>query len=267
VSGTPTSPSGSADRFVEYYEKQSLSEDTMARFGRVMALMMRVRRQLGLPDDRLEVADIGCNTGTQAFMWAARGHAVHGLDINPALLEIARRRALEQQLEIDFREGSATALPWPDASMDVCLMPELLEHVRDWQSCLREAARILRPGGVLFLSTTNRLCPRQMEFELPLYAWYPAPLKRHYEQLAVTTRPELVNHAAFPAVNWFTPYELRARLQALGMHAWDHFDWIDIERRSRSVAWTARLIRRIPPLRWLAHVATPYTMVIGARVG
>jgi 2-polyprenyl-3-methyl-5-hydroxy-6-metoxy-1,4-benzoquinol methylase len=55
--------------------------------------------------------------------------------------------------------------------MDVCLLPELLEHVADWQSCLNEAARVLRPGGLLYLSTTNVLCPRQQEFNLPLYSF------------------------------------------------------------------------------------------------
>ena len=214
-----------------------------------VAIKIAAAAHRSLADGRLDVADIGCNAGTQSCIWAERGHVVHGLDINGALLAIARRRALEHGLEIDFREGSATALPWLDASMDVCLLPELLEHVADWESCLTEAARILRPGGVLFVSTTNRLCPRQMEFELPLYAWYPARMKRHYERLAVTTRPELVNHAAFPAVNWFTPYQLRGRLEELGLRAWDHFDWIDIARRSPPVAWSTRRWNSLPDRR------------------
>ncbi len=267
VSGTHSTgqPDRPADPFVAYYEKQSISAETLARFGRVLDLVLRVRDTLGLSTTRLDVVDIGCNAGTQSFMWAERGHTVHGLDINAALLEIARGRCRERGLEIDFREGSATRLPWPDRSMDVCLLPELLEHVPEWEACLLEAARVLRPGGVLFLSTTNSLCPRQMEFELPLYGWYPRRLKRHFEHLAVTTRPELANHAKFPAVNWFTPYELRSHLEVLGFQAWDHLDWTDAGRRGPLVMMLVRLIRLLPPLRLLAHVATPYTMVIGAR--
>jgi 2-polyprenyl-6-hydroxyphenyl methylase/3-demethylubiquinone-9 3-methyltransferase len=263
--GTRSQPAPAPDPFVEYYEKQSVSPESFARFGRVLELMLRMRATLGLTTARLDVVDIGCNAGTQSFMWAERGHAVHGLDINAPLLEIARRRGRDRGLDIDFREGTATSLPWPDASMDVCLMPELLEHIPEWEPCLAEAARVLRPGGVIYLSTTNRLCPRQMEFELPLYGWYPRRLKRRYERLAVTTRPELVNHAKFPAVNWFTPYELRRQLARLGFRTWDHFDWIDGRQRGRAVAVPLALIRAIPPLRWLAHVATPYTMVLGAR--
>lgn len=267
-STAPTPPTAPAvDPFVEYYEKQSVSAESFARFGRVMELMLRVRRTLRLPTENLDVVDIGCNAGTQSFMWAERGHTVHGLDINGPLLEIARRRARDQGLTIDFREASATQLPWADASMDVCLMPELLEHIADWKPCLLEAARVLRPGGVLYLSTTNRLCPQQMEFELPFYGWYPERLKRHYERLAVTTRPELVNHAKFPAVNWFTPYQLRREVAALGFDTWDHFDWIDAASRGQKVAAAVSLIRALPPLRWLGHVATPYTMVIAAKLG
>ena len=261
---TQDSPTA-ADPFVEYYERQSVSAESMARFGRVLELMLRVRRSLGLPLEQLKVLDIGCNAGTQTFLWAERGHVSHGLDINEPLLNIARRRAQERDLAVDFRLGSATHLPWADGSMDVCLMPELLEHIETWEPCLQEAARVLRPGGVLYLSTTNRMCPRQMEFELPLYGWYPRRLKRHFEHLAVTTRPHLVNHAKFPAVNWFTPYELRHRLKSLGFDTWDQFDWIDAESRGAMARLMVQMIRRFSPLRWLAHVMTPYSMVIAAR--
>ncbi len=82
------------------------------------------------------VLDVGCGAGTQALLWAADGYQVSALDINEPLLERARERAREQKLDIDFRLGSATALPWPDQSMDICLVPELLEHVADWRAVL-----------------------------------------------------------------------------------------------------------------------------------
>ena len=83
------------------------------------------------------------------------------------------------------------------------MLPELLEHVADWQSVISEADRVLKPDGVLYLSTTNVLCPKQMEFELPLYSWYPGFVKRKVERLSVTSHPHLANHAKYPAVNWF----------------------------------------------------------------
>ncbi len=150
--------------------------------------------------------------------------------------------------------------------MDLCLMPELLEHVADWRRCLDEAVRILKPGGVLYLSTSNILCPAQQEFELPLYSWYPARLKHYYERLSVTTRPELVNYATYPAVHWFSYYGLRKELKKRGLQALDRFDFSAVTSTTalRRIVFT--VIRRLPPLRFLGHMATPYTLVVATKI-
>ena len=251
-------------RFVTYYEKLSADPRTLARFEAIQKVLLRV---LG-PEKAarvLDVADIGCNTGMQCHLWARLGHRVRGLDISEALLETARTRAREAALSIDFELGSATNLPWPDASVDVCISPELLEHVTDWESCLREFARVLRPGGVLYLTTTNVLCPRQEEFNLPLYSWYPRPLKRHYERLAMTTRPELVNYASFPAVHWFSFYGLRKYLGRLGFSCMDRFDVIDIDEKHGSTRFALKLIRSARVMRLLAHMTQGGTLLVAVK--
>lgn len=200
--------------FVDYYEQQSLNPETVQRFTSVRnkALSLMASR-LGQTPRNLDVADIGCATGTQSQLWAELGHQVHGLDVNAPFIEIARKRASEARLSISFEIGSATDLPYPTASMDVVLIPELLEHVADWRRCLDEAIRVLKPDGLLYLSTTNSLCPVQQEFNLPMYSWYPGFLKRRYEKLAVTTRPDIANYCRYPAVNWFSYYSLAAYLR------------------------------------------------------
>ncbi|MBA2689244.1 MAG: class I SAM-dependent methyltransferase, partial [Burkholderiales bacterium] len=144
--------------FFEYYAQESLSERTLQRYTNIRDTVLRV---LGNPRPGLRVADIGCGAGTQCRLWVDRGHRVWGVDVNEPLIQLARERAKETGVDVSFDVGSATKLPWPDRSMDVCLMPELLEHVADWQSCLNECARVLVPGGLVYLSTTNKLCPRQ----------------------------------------------------------------------------------------------------------
>jgi len=255
---------GSTAEFLDYYASASLTPETRARFASVRNMILR-EAGAAMRDRHLEVADIGCGAGAQCQLWAELGHSVHGLDINAPLIELARRRAAETNQNIQFEIGSATALPWPDESMDICLSPELLEHVQDWETCISEFVRILKPGGVLYLSTTNKLCPRQQEFDLPLYSWYPSQLKRHYERLAVTSRPELVNHAIYPAVNWFTYYQLRDRLRTLGLESRDRFDVMDVATKGTIVRMIVRLIRAFPPLRWCAHVATSYAVVVAIK--
>ncbi len=256
---------GSNPNFVAYYEQASLTGETRARFERVRDKVLALVARGGRRESRLRVADIGCGAGTQSALWAELGHEVFGLDVNEGLIAIAARRAAAAGLPVRFDVGTATALPYGDASMDVCLLPELLEHVEDWQSCVREAARVLTPGGVLYLSTTNVLCPVQQEFDLPLYSWYPRPLKRRYERLAVTTRPELVNHARYPAVHWFSFYGLRDHLAGLGFDCFDRFDMIDAAGRGGAARFVLGAVRRVGVLRWFGHVLTPYTAIFAMK--
>ncbi len=253
------------DRFFDYYAQESVTEATVQRFKQIRALILRV---LG-PEragQMLDVADVGCGAGSQCFLWAELGHRVHGLDINERLVELARRRAEETGSadRAEFSIGSAASLPWADGSMDVCISPELLEHVPNWRPCLDEMVRVLRPGGLLFLTTTNKLCPKQQEFDLPLYSWYPGFLKRRYERLATTTRPELAQYATYPAVNWFTFFGLRDILKPQGFDCYDRFDTIDTNG-SRVKELLQSTIRAAPPLRFLAHVATPWTQIVAIK--
>ena len=257
---------GTHTQFYDYYASASESPAHKARFGRIQATVLRIAARFGLPE-KLDVADIGCGAGTQSQLWAKLGHRVRGLDINQPLIDLARERARTQGLDIPFQLGSATALPWPSASVDVCLLPELLEHVQDWESCLQEAARIVRPGGLLYASTTNVLCPIQQEFNLPAYSWYPNSLKRYCKRLAVTTRPALVNYAKYPAVHWFSFYGLRKCLAPLGFRCLDRFDLIDTGRLARPSALGIESIRALPPLRFLGHVMTPSTYLVAVKSG
>lgn len=255
---------GSHPDFYEYYAAESQSESTVRRFRGIQATVLRVASQTGMQSP-LDVADIGCGAGTQCRLWAERGHRVHGVDVNEPLIRLAEKRSLEQGLSIKFEVGSATALPWGDRTMDVCLVPELLEHVTDWQSCLNEAARVLRSGGLLYLSTTNVLCPKQHEFTLPLYSWYPGPLKRYCERLAVTTHPALANYAKYPAVHWFSFYGLRDYLGPLGFHCLDRFDLTDPAGKSAIARTVIRALRAVPPLRLVGHLATPSTYLVAVK--
>jgi len=252
----------SHEQFFDYYARESESEEAIQRFVSIRDTVLRVMSSRFDAPDVLEVVDIGCGAGTSSIIWSQAGHRVHGLDVNEPLIELARKRAVEAGSEIDFRVGSATELPWADGSMDVCLVPELLEHVPDWVACINEFSRVLRPGGILFLTTTNKLCPIQQEFNLPLYSWYPGPVKRYFERLASTTHPQLAGHATYPAVNWFTFYGLRKALKSKGFESMDRFHVMDTSGRGFLAVSVIRLARKFSFINWLGHVATPHTQVV-----
>lgn len=250
------------DGFYRHYERQSGGDADWDRFQMIQSTVWRA---LGQPAAPLRVGDIGCGAGTQCRLWAGLGHRVQGVDISEALIGLARKRARQAGLDIQFTVASATALPWDDGAMDLCVAPELLEHVTDWTTCLSEMVRVLRPGGALFISTSNKLCPSQEEFSLPMYSWYPAWLKHRFEHLARTTHPALAGYATYPAVNWFTYFGLRDHLARQGLRCMDRFDMMDLAGRGRMTRALVQAIRRWPPLRFLAHVATPYTVLLGIK--
>lgn len=264
-------PAGSYDtssreEFVEYYAAQSVTPETLERFTVIRDKALSLwEKHNGMRAAALEVVDIGCGAGTSSRLWAEKGHRVRGLDVNAPLIQIARDRSAGEGMDIRFDVGSATALPYPSESCDICVMPELLEHVREWEQCLEEAVRVLRSGGILYLSTTNTLCPVQQEFNLPLYSWYPGIVKRYCERLAVTTRPALASYATYPAVNWFNFFELSSWLARRGLQSLDRFDLMDDAGFGLGARAALRVIRAFGPARFMAHVLTPYVVIFAAR--
>lgn len=252
-------------KFVEYYEAQSASAAAVERARLIKGKLLRFLARLERNASELVVVDVGCGAGSQSFVWAEDGHVVRGLDISAPLVEIARGRAHGRGLDVRFDVGTATKLPYADRTADVCLLPELLEHIEDWQTCLEEAVRILKSGGVLFVSTTNVLCPLQDEFSLPLYSWYPGPLKRYCERLAVTTRREWVQFTSYPAVHWFTYAELSSFLEERGMRCYDRLDMLEVDPSNRPKALAVSVAKRVASLRHILQFGLVSNIVVAMR--
>jgi len=100
---------------------------------------------------------------------------------------------------------------------------------------------------------------------LPLYSWYPGFIKRRFGRLAVTTKPELANHATYPAVHWFSYYQLAAYLSARGMECFDRFDMIDVSRLSAVPRVAVAAARAAATLRFIGHALTEGTTVFGIK--
>lgn len=102
------------------------------------------------------VLDVGTGDGTYAIEAARRGASVVALDTSPAMLTAAETRARAGGLHIDVRAGSATALPFADASFDRVLAVTVLCFVDDPARALAEMARVTRPGGMVVLGELHR---------------------------------------------------------------------------------------------------------------
>ena len=98
------------------------------------------------------VLDVGCGSGVVtrdiARRVGATGCAV-GLDPSPAFLAVARELAAGAGLDdrVEFQEGSALSLPFPDGTFDAAVAATVLSHVRDGERAIPEMARVVRSGG------------------------------------------------------------------------------------------------------------------------
>lgn len=102
------------------------------------------------------VLEVGCGTGL--ILERVRDFAAQsaGLDLSAGMLARARARGLP------VVQGSATALPYPDASFDVVYSFKVLAHVADIRAALAEMARVTRPGGHVLAEFYNTLSLRYL---------------------------------------------------------------------------------------------------------
>ena len=108
------------------------------------------------PFEGLRILDIGCGGGLLSEPMARLGAQVVGADAAARNIPVARLHAEQMGLEIDYRVTTAEALAEAGESFDAVLNMEVVEHVPDPQAFLDACAALVRPGGLMIISTINR---------------------------------------------------------------------------------------------------------------
>ena len=108
-------------------------------------LAQRIASQLAEGSAVLEVAP---GPGYLSIELAKLGsYAITGLDLSPDFVKIAARKAAEAGVKVDFKQGSASSLPFPKESFDFLVCRAAFKNFGDPVGALQEMCRVLRPGG------------------------------------------------------------------------------------------------------------------------
>jgi 2-polyprenyl-6-hydroxyphenyl methylase/3-demethylubiquinone-9 3-methyltransferase len=103
------------------------------------------------------VLDVGCGGGLLCEALHREGANVTGIDLAEGMVEVARLHAAEQNLPIEYRLADAESLAAAQAGQfDVVTCMEMLEHVPQPDATVAAFAKLVRPGGSVFISTINR---------------------------------------------------------------------------------------------------------------
>lgn len=194
---------GHLESYIAMLEK--LPDDTP----RIARLLVMLDRLVDLQPPK-DLVIVGCGPRPRLVqVLSERGYHAVGVEPVPSFVTSAQA----------YLGGSASvvrgwleALPLPAASQDVVLCESVLEHVDSPRLALDEIYRVLRPGGIAYITTTNRLRfslrGDNGEYNVRFFNWLPRVVQESYVFRHLHQEPSLANYSLRPAVHWFTYVDL-----------------------------------------------------------
>jgi ubiquinone/menaquinone biosynthesis C-methylase UbiE len=161
------------------------------------------------------VLDVACGPGIVACAAAKQAGHVTGIDLTPAMIELARaRQAREALVNCDWRVGDATALPFADAGFDRAITRYSFHHMPEPIRALKEMARVTRPGGRVVVIDATPTAETQAAYDAMETLRDPSHTSAlTQDQLRALGREARLTETAFDF------YHLDARLQTLADEA------------------------------------------------
>jgi ubiquinone/menaquinone biosynthesis C-methylase UbiE len=158
--------------------------------------------------ERRNLLVVGCGPRPNAMhVLRSLKFNVLGVEPVPKFVAAAKRYLNDENAVLT---GSAEKLPISANSQDIVILESVLEHVESVTRSLSETHRVLAPGGVAYVSTTNRhrMGKADDEFNIRFFPWLPSSVKESYVFRHLHFEPTLANYTERPAVHWFTFAEL-----------------------------------------------------------
>lgn len=187
-----------------------------ASAGSAAANAGRVAAQWHANSDPTAIVEIGSSVGWNAFALQHRWPLATVSAIEPEAVAIAVAAEIGVSGESrrpSFVQGFAEKLPFPDASIDIVTCLTVIEHVESPSLAVAEMARVLRPGGMLFLEAPNYRWPREPH----LGVWCVPELGKRSVALAATLQGVKDSRGFLEHLKFVTPSALQRHFEAAGL--------------------------------------------------
>ncbi len=244
--------------FSEHQRVENLSEGKV-QLSNLRSVVNCLSRLVDLSAGENTICEIGCGPNPYTLEELRQlGFKAVGIEPIKNYVEAARIKLGDPQAVL---QGTAENIPLKDESQRFVILESVIEHVESPRQALTEVYRVLVPGGVAYIYTTNRhhisLRGRNGEFRVPFYNWFPALVKESYVFKQLHYEPELANFTPRPAVHWFSYTDLCKIGRDAGFaHFYSPVDLADASdtflQRGALRPHLIGLIRRSPWLRSLA---------------
>ncbi len=139
------------------------------------------------PVERKFFLDVGCGAGGLAIAFTKRSSTVVAFDIDPKYLKVAEAWAKEEGVELNLMVASGESMPFKDGVFDFVACSDIIEHLKNPAGMVGEVARVLKKGGVVYLTCPNRISPRIIwkdnHYLLPFFTLLPRRLADAYVKI------------------------------------------------------------------------------------
>jgi SAM-dependent methyltransferase len=236
----------------------------MEEFERSFDAILGIVERFRPIDAGTAIYEVGAGLGWFEVICAKRGLQCSAIEPNPVVRAAALELAARHSVEVDIRLASIETVDLEREAYDVVIAASVFEHVRNYGLGLANIYQALRPGGVLYVSSTNKFSPRSGEFpDFPLYGWFPYSVRR---RIRVSRQgPDIVRSSGID-FNQFTYRGLSMHLRSLGFsQVLDRYEYLPLERLGPRKALAMRAIRASRGLRFLARTCDTGTRFIGVK--
>jgi SAM-dependent methyltransferase len=143
----------------EHYQTSVAQSGEFSRWPNEAMLKVLFGKYLGTPrtlSAGQHVIDVGCGMGQNLIPFAAQGCEVAGIELTEQMTAVVRNALSRRGISGEFRVGHNRAIPFPDACFDLVLSVNAIHYEKDetdYLAAIQELARVIKPGGRLYVST------------------------------------------------------------------------------------------------------------------